>query len=94
MLLYRPPVLKNTGLWFVFVAAAFLTWAAVSFIQLPLQSWSKGLQLLKHFRLRTRVMPNITLIYWNGDSSNDTLFQALAIFIEYKKDISRRERFE
>ena len=41
LFLYRPPLLKNTGLWLVFIAAAFLTWAAVSFIQLPLQVWTK-----------------------------------------------------
>jgi len=42
LFLYRPPVLKNTGLWFVFIAGALLTWAAMSFIQLPLQSWLKN----------------------------------------------------
>ena len=41
LFLYHPPVLKNNGLWLVFIAAAFLTWAAVSFIQLPLQVWTK-----------------------------------------------------
>jgi RsiW-degrading membrane proteinase PrsW (M82 family) len=41
LFLYRPPMLKTTGLWLVFIAAAFLTWAAVSFIQLPLQVWTK-----------------------------------------------------
>jgi RsiW-degrading membrane proteinase PrsW (M82 family) len=41
LFLYRPPLLKTTGLWLVFIAAAFLTWAAVSFIQLPLQVWTK-----------------------------------------------------
>jgi RsiW-degrading membrane proteinase PrsW (M82 family) len=41
LFLYRPPLLKNTGLWLVFIAAAFFTWAAVSFIQLPLQVWTK-----------------------------------------------------
>jgi len=34
-------MLKPNGLWFVFIVGAFLTWTAVSFIQLPLQVWTK-----------------------------------------------------
>ena len=41
LFLYRPPMLKPNGLWFVFIVGAFLTWTAVSFIQLPLQVWTK-----------------------------------------------------
>jgi hypothetical protein len=41
LLLYRPPLFKTSRLWYVFFVSAILTWAAVSFIQLPLQVWTK-----------------------------------------------------
>ena len=44
---YRPPLFKKPWLWSVLVSSAFLTLAAVSFIQYPLQIWSG--QALSHF---------------------------------------------
>jgi RsiW-degrading membrane proteinase PrsW (M82 family) len=44
---YRPPLFKRPWLWAVLVSSAFLTLAALSFIQIPLQNWT-GLALL-HF---------------------------------------------
>jgi len=44
---YRPPLFKRPLLWAVLVSSAFLTLAAVSFIQYPLQIWSA--QALGHF---------------------------------------------
>lgn len=44
---YRPPVTAKHGLWGVLAASAFLTWAAIAFIQIPLQQWT-GRALL-HF---------------------------------------------
>jgi RsiW-degrading membrane proteinase PrsW (M82 family) len=41
LFLYRPPLFKSARLWYVFFIGAILTWAAVSFIQLPLQVWTK-----------------------------------------------------
>jgi len=41
LFLYRPPLFKTARLWYVFFIGAILTWAAVSFIQLPLQVWTK-----------------------------------------------------
>ena len=37
---YRPPLFKKPWLWAVLVSSAFLTLAAVSFIQIPLWVWS------------------------------------------------------
>jgi RsiW-degrading membrane proteinase PrsW (M82 family) len=44
---YRPPLFKKPWLWAVLVSSAFLTLAAVSFIQYPLQVWAG--QALGHF---------------------------------------------
>ena len=44
---YRPPLFKKPWLWAVLVSSAFLTLAAVCFIQYPLQVWAG--QALSHF---------------------------------------------
>ena len=44
---YRPPLFKKPWLWAVLVSSAFLTLAAVCFIQIPLQTWTG--QALGHF---------------------------------------------
>ncbi len=44
---YRPPLFKKPWLWAVLASSAFLTLAAVSFIQIPLQTWTG--QALGHF---------------------------------------------
>jgi RsiW-degrading membrane proteinase PrsW (M82 family) len=44
---YRPPLFKKPWLWTVLVSSAFLTPAAVCFIQIPLQIWTG--QALNHF---------------------------------------------
>ncbi len=44
---YWTPILKKPWAWAVLVSSAFLTWAAVAFIQIPLQVWSG--QVLNHF---------------------------------------------
>jgi RsiW-degrading membrane proteinase PrsW (M82 family) len=44
---YRPPLFKKPWLWAVLAGSAFLTLAAVCFIQIPLQFWSG--QALGHF---------------------------------------------
>jgi len=44
---YRPPLFKKPWLWAVLVSSAFLTLAAISFVQIPLQSWAG--QALNHF---------------------------------------------
>jgi len=44
---YRPPLFKKPWLWAVLVSSAFLTPAAVSFIQIPLWVWTG--QALNHF---------------------------------------------
>ena len=44
---YRPPLFKKPWLWAVLVSSPFLTLAAVSFIQIPLQTWAG--QALNHF---------------------------------------------
>jgi len=36
---YRPPLFKKPWLWAVLVSSAFLTLAAISFVQIPLQYW-------------------------------------------------------
>lgn len=46
--LYRPPLHKRPWLFLaVAVLAAFLTWTAVAFVQIPLQTWTQ--QALLHF---------------------------------------------
>jgi RsiW-degrading membrane proteinase PrsW (M82 family) len=44
---YWPPLFKKPWLWAVLVSSAFLTLAAISFIQIPLQIWAG--QALVHF---------------------------------------------
>jgi RsiW-degrading membrane proteinase PrsW (M82 family) len=44
---YWTPILKKPWAWAVLVGSALLTWAAASFIQIPLQIWSG--QALNHF---------------------------------------------
>lgn len=44
---YWTPILKKPWAWAVLASSAFLSWAAVSFIQIPLQFWSG--QALNHF---------------------------------------------
>ncbi len=44
---YWTPILKKPWAWAVLAASAFLSWAAVSFIQIPLQVWTG--QALNHF---------------------------------------------
>ena len=44
---YRPPLFKKPWLWAVLVGSAFLTLAAVCFIQTPLQAWTG--RALSHF---------------------------------------------
>jgi len=44
---YRPPLFKKPWLWAVLVSSAFLTLAAISFIQIPLRNWAE--QALGHF---------------------------------------------
>jgi len=44
---YRPPLFKKPWLWAVLVGSAFLTLAALCFIQIPLQTWAG--QALGHF---------------------------------------------
>lgn len=44
---YRPPLFKRPWLWAVLVSSAFLTLAALSFIQIPLQNWTGLAQI--HF---------------------------------------------
>ena len=44
---YRPPLFKKPWLWAILVSSAFLTLAAISFIQTPLQAWAG--QALIHF---------------------------------------------
>jgi RsiW-degrading membrane proteinase PrsW (M82 family) len=44
---YRPPLFKKPWIWAVLVSSAFLTLAAISFVQIPLQYWVQ--QALGHF---------------------------------------------
>jgi RsiW-degrading membrane proteinase PrsW (M82 family) len=37
---YWPPMIRRPGLWIVAITSAFLTWAAIAFIQIPLQQWT------------------------------------------------------
>ena len=37
---HRPPLFKKPWLWAVLVSSAFLTLAAISFVQIPLQNWT------------------------------------------------------
>jgi len=40
LILYRPLLIRKPGLWIVAVAGALLTWTAIAFIQIPLQSFA------------------------------------------------------
>jgi len=40
LVLYGPPLIRKPGLWIVAVVSAFLTWAAIAFVQVPLQKWA------------------------------------------------------
>jgi RsiW-degrading membrane proteinase PrsW (M82 family) len=53
---YRPPLIKQPGLWIVGIISALLTWAAIAFIQVPLQAGA-GQALL-------RFWDQTTLIQW------------------------------
>jgi RsiW-degrading membrane proteinase PrsW (M82 family) len=44
---YWPPLFRKPGLWVVGIVSAFLTWTAIAFVQIPLQSWTG--QVLLHF---------------------------------------------
>jgi len=44
---YRPPLSKKPWLWAILISSAFLTLAAISFIQIPLRFWAE--QALSHF---------------------------------------------
>ena len=44
---YRPPLFKQPWLWAILVSSPFITLAAASFIQIPLQVWAG--QALNHF---------------------------------------------
>lgn len=44
---YRPPIPGNRWLWAVAMASALLTWTAIAFVQIPLQTWAS--QGLLHF---------------------------------------------
>ena len=41
--LFWPPLFKKPWPWVVFIVSAFLTWAAISFIQIPLQTWTRDI---------------------------------------------------
>ena len=47
LVLYLPPLFKKPWLWVVAVVSAILTWAAIAFIQIPLQNWYA--QAASHF---------------------------------------------
>jgi RsiW-degrading membrane proteinase PrsW (M82 family) len=53
---YWPPMVKNPRLWVVGAVSAFLTWTAITFIQIPLQVWAG--QALLYF------WDQITLTRW------------------------------
>ena len=40
LILFRPPLFKKPQLWIVAVISAMLTWIAIAFVQIPLQSWT------------------------------------------------------
>jgi hypothetical protein len=43
---FWPPLIKKPALWLVAVTSAFITWTAIAFIQIPLQSWTGQALLL------------------------------------------------
>jgi RsiW-degrading membrane proteinase PrsW (M82 family) len=58
--LYRPPLLKRPGLLIVFIISAFLTWASIAFVQIPLQIWTG--QVLYHFWDQATIMQWLLLM--------------------------------
>ena len=44
---YRPPLGKKPQLWVVAIVSALLTWTAIAFVQIPLQTWTG--KALVHF---------------------------------------------
>lgn len=66
---YWPPMLAKPRLWIVGIMSAFLTWTAIAFIQIPLQSWTG--QALSHFwgqftLLRWLLLAGIPSILFSG----------------------------
>jgi len=66
---YRPPLFKKPWLWAVLVSSAFLTLAAISFVQIPLQTWTG--QALNHFwsaesSMRWILLAGIPLMLFTG----------------------------
>jgi RsiW-degrading membrane proteinase PrsW (M82 family) len=49
---YRPPLLNRPGLLVVGIVSAILTWTAIAFVQIPLQSWT-GQALLRFWSQAT-----------------------------------------
>jgi RsiW-degrading membrane proteinase PrsW (M82 family) len=49
---YRPPLVKRPGLLVVGLVSAILTWTAIAFVQIPLQSWT-GQALLRFWSQAT-----------------------------------------
>ena len=43
LLLYRPPLRREPWLWIAGLVSAFLTWIAICFVQIPLQTWTGDL---------------------------------------------------
>jgi RsiW-degrading membrane proteinase PrsW (M82 family) len=56
---YRPPLFKKPWLWAVLVSSAFLTLAAISFIQIPLWVWTG--QALSHVGILVSWIPIVLL---------------------------------
>jgi RsiW-degrading membrane proteinase PrsW (M82 family) len=54
---YWPPVIRKPRIWIIGIVSAFLTWTAIAFIQIPLQTWTGRAWL--HF--------------WNQSTLNDWL---------------------
>ncbi len=57
--LYWTPILKNPWLWAVLAGSALLSWAAIAFIQIPLQFWSG--QALNNFWSQEILMRRLLL---------------------------------
>ena len=67
---YWPSMINRPALWFVGVVSAFLTWTAIAFIQIPLQSWTG--QALLHF------WDQRTLTHWLLLAGNRRFFSAVS----------------
>ncbi len=66
--LYRPSV-KNAWLYLIFAASAFLTWAAIAFVQVPLQKWTgQALQFFWNPQTLTRwvLLTGIPVVLLSG----------------------------